>query len=368
VVEKLGSLDSRRKRYYELSSAIASIDDAWLVEAFRAAETASGWGRNHVLEIAGQKVFVKRVPLTDLEYENRYSTRNRYNLPTYYNYGIGSAGFGVFRELVANIKVTNWVLAGEIETFPLLYHHRICRTLPSETGVDMDRHQGYVKYWGGDENIGRYMLDRHDARNEMVLFLEHIPQVLEQWLNDHPEQTPIMLSFLKESVDFLRGKGVIHFDAHFHNVVTDGERPYLTDFGLVLDKAFDLSEEESRFFETNVCYDYGEVLACMGGVMGNAYDRLSPEAKARAKAISGFDEGDERSDRITSLLEHAEDLVAAGIVELHPGYLNSVLKYRGVLSLMRRFYTTLRLNPKKDTVLPQAELEEELRRCGYLTD
>ena len=57
-------------------------------------------------------MFVKRVPVTDLEYENMFSTRNLYDIPTYYNYGFGSAGFGVYRELVTHVKASNWVLAG----------------------------------------------------------------------------------------------------------------------------------------------------------------------------------------------------------------------------------------------------------------
>lgn len=77
--------------------------------------------------MGSEKVFVKRIPLTDLGHENPFSARNLYSLPTFYNYGVGSAGFGAFRELFAHAKTTNWVLAGEIETFPLLSHYRIRR-------------------------------------------------------------------------------------------------------------------------------------------------------------------------------------------------------------------------------------------------
>src|SRR5579859_506213 len=119
------SIESRRKRYFRLSSQIAQMDNAQLRSLFDETEASTGWGRNHTVEIGKTKVFVKRVPVTDLEYHHAFSTRNLYDLPTYYNYGVGSAGFGVYRELVAHIKTTNWVLEGAIATFPLMYHYRL---------------------------------------------------------------------------------------------------------------------------------------------------------------------------------------------------------------------------------------------------
>src|SRR3954447_4534447 len=136
------SIESRRERYFKLSSQIAQIDNVELISLFGSGPSSEGWGRNHTLEIGRSKVFVKRVPVTDLEYENLFSTRNLYELPTYYNYGVGSAGFGVFRELLAHIKTTNWVLEGAIASFPLLYHYRIIPCLGERPEVDMEQHQG----------------------------------------------------------------------------------------------------------------------------------------------------------------------------------------------------------------------------------
>lgn len=93
---------------------------------------------------ARSKVFVKRVPVTNIEFDNLFSTRNLYNLPTYCNYGFGSTGFGVFRELVTHIKTTNWVLSGAIATFPLMYHYRIIPFSGRRVDVDMERLKDYV--------------------------------------------------------------------------------------------------------------------------------------------------------------------------------------------------------------------------------
>src|SRR5215216_5974028 len=168
-------LQSRRARYFTLSSALAQLDNAQLRAFFESNQLQQGWGRNHTLDIGRSKVFVKRLPLTDTEYENMFSTKNLYDLPTYYNYGVGSAGFGVFRELVVNIKTTNWVLEGATANFPLLYHYRILPFSGERPEVDMERHQRYVEYWNGNENIGRYMLARANANYELALFLEHMP-------------------------------------------------------------------------------------------------------------------------------------------------------------------------------------------------
>ena len=148
----------RWQLYFKLSSAIAQIDNAHVRSLLEAQETQNGWGKSQTIEIERSKVFVKRVPLTDIEYEHMFSTRNVYDLPTYYNYGIGSAGLGIFRELVTHIKTTNWVLEGAIASFPLLYHYRIIPFFGERAAVDMERHERYVSYWGGNANIDRYIL------------------------------------------------------------------------------------------------------------------------------------------------------------------------------------------------------------------
>jgi hypothetical protein len=64
-------------------------------------------------------------------------------------------GCGAFRELAALIKTTDWVLHGQIETFPLMYHYRVIPLSGKRAELDQERHKSYVEYWGGDENIIR---------------------------------------------------------------------------------------------------------------------------------------------------------------------------------------------------------------------
>jgi serine/threonine protein kinase len=360
-------IELRRQRYFKLGSLIAQMDNAQLRSLFEASESRAGWGRNHTIDLGSSKVFVKRVPVTDAEHDNFFSTKNLYRLPTYYNYGVSSAGFGVFRELVAHIKTTNWVLDGQIETFPLMYHHRLIPFSGKRAEVDHERHKSYVEYWGGDENIARYRLDRASANHELVLFLEYVPHVLRSWLPENPGRVHAVLDDLCATIDFLRKNEVIHFDAHFGNILTDGERTYLTDFGLVLDKTYILAEDEKAFFKANTYYDYGEVLSCLDTVLYRAYEVLPETDKCRLKGKCGIEEHAQDHELMPVILDNIEESDVAGMMKLDKSYVTCVVRYRSIIALMRDFYSRLRRNNKKDTKLPHAKLRRLLKEAGVLS-
>src|SRR5690606_17821321 len=114
-------------------------------------ETAASGSRSSIggtstdLRIGEQRVFAKRVPLTarELRPENLKSTANIFDLPLYYQYGIGSTGFSAWREHAAHAMTTDWVLSGETPSFPLLYHSRILprkvKSQPLNDIADIDR-------------------------------------------------------------------------------------------------------------------------------------------------------------------------------------------------------------------------------------
>ncbi|MFG2076385.1 hypothetical protein [Nonomuraea maritima] len=56
-------------------------------------------------------------------------------------------------------------------------------------------------------------------------------------------------------MSFMNAGGLLHFDAHLENVLTDGRRFYLTDFGQAVSTRFDLSEEEQAFYRRHLTYD-----------------------------------------------------------------------------------------------------------------
>jgi hypothetical protein len=192
------SLELRRKKYFKLSSQIAQLDNTQLLSLFDASELStsnSGWGTNHTIIIGESKVFVKSVPVTNLEYNNLLSTKNLYHLPTYFNYGIRSTGFGVFRELITYIKTTNWVLDGAVATFPLMYHYRIIPFSGQRADVDSDvikdygevlRNLGHLIrpfYYSCSEPDKRRIMEKYDIKEGLKpyqvgsLLLDNIEQI-----------------------------------------------------------------------------------------------------------------------------------------------------------------------------------------------
>lgn len=60
---------------------------------------------------------------------------------------------------------------------------------------------------------------------------------------------------MEVSTSFMNARGLLHFDAHFQNVLVDGRRLYFADYGLAVSSRFDLSPSETSFFELHRTYD-----------------------------------------------------------------------------------------------------------------
>ena len=115
---------ARVSAYAAVGARLSLVSDRRLEDAVGAAPgLGSGiGGRSAEMQVEGVRVFVKRVPLTDVELRPKHarSTANLFGLPLFYQYGVGSAGFGAWRELAAHIMTTGWVLGDAYAGFPLL--------------------------------------------------------------------------------------------------------------------------------------------------------------------------------------------------------------------------------------------------------
>jgi hypothetical protein len=261
---------ARLAGYGAVSTSLALLSDQRLGELVdEAPALGSGVGGTTVLlDIEGTPVFAKRVPLTDLERrpENVMSTANIFQLPTFCQYGLGSgSGFGVWRELAVHAMTTNWVLGKQCESFPLMYHWRVLagpppRTPTSEERADLAR---TVAYWDGSPAVRERLEAVARSSASVVLFLEYIPQNLHEWLTaqvaiggDAVESACAMVErSLGTNVSFMNSHGLLHFDAHFENILTDGRCLYFADFGLAKSSRFEFSEAESDFFAKHLSYD-----------------------------------------------------------------------------------------------------------------
>ena len=225
---------ARMSAYATASSHLALLSDLALKRMVdQAPQVRPGiGGTSATVEAEGVRVFVKQVPVTERELRpgNVRSTANLFGLPGFYQYGLGSAGFGAWRELAAHIMTTNWVLSDEHRAFALLYHWRLLPGPASTEGVfaefgDLD---GAVAHWEGSAAVRDRLQALRDSPARLVPFLEHIPQTLASWTADQDLSAFSRVDTqLADTTAFMRERGLVHFDAHFLNILTDGHGLYL---------------------------------------------------------------------------------------------------------------------------------------------
>jgi len=252
-------LATRRARHESLSTFFASCSDVKLgalVDLGRVSGVGVGGG-SVVLDVDGVPVFAKRIPLTARELAHPHGTANLFDLPLFCQYGIGSPGFNAWRELAANLIVTDGVLTGETEFFPLLYHWRVLPGRPpvADEHADID---AVVAALDGSPAVRARLAALATASRSLVLFCEYLPYPMHSWLRENPTgKADTVERQLFQIVAFLRRHELLHMDGHFGNMRTDGGRIYLTDFGLATSPRFDLSAAERDFAQRNATHDAG---------------------------------------------------------------------------------------------------------------
>ncbi|MFE7744757.1 protein kinase family protein [Nocardia sp. NPDC057455] len=300
------SRSARLRAHSAVSTALALHSDHALRELVDAAAPigAGIGGKSALLEVAGSPVFVKRVPLTDLERQPEHvrSTANLFDLPLFCHFGvglIGGPGFGAWRELAVHVMTTNWVLAAEHEGFPLMYHWRVLpdtTPLPEEL-ADIDR---AVAYWDGRPQVRHRIEALQDSSASIALFLEYIPQSLHEWLNAQIEAgdeaadraCAMVERELAAGTEFMNNRGLLHLDAHFENILTDGRRIYFGDYGLALSCGFDLSPKEAAFFDRSQSYDRGFTATYLVNWLVTAlYGLRREDRETRAAMVRAIAEG-----------------------------------------------------------------------------
>jgi hypothetical protein len=303
-------------------------------------------GTSLLLHVDGTPVFVKQVPLTDLERQpgNVRSTANLFGLPVYCQYGIGSPSFGVWRELAAHVMTTGWVLSQRSASFPLMYHWRVmdgsASALPlSDELADVER---MVEFWHGSAAVRRRLEAVIKSSARVALFLEYLPMTLPVWLEENQsigeaERAIAMVEHgLRADVAFMNGSGLFHFDAHFDNILTDGQRLYFADFGLATSPRFQLSEAEAGFVAANATHD-----AC------HTLTRLVDWLVTNVVGIADWTE----RDRFVEACADGQDLG-----DLLPGAAAVIRRYAPVAVVINEFYRKLHLEDRT-TPYPAAEVQ-----------
>ncbi|QFY13552.1 protein kinase family protein [Nonomuraea phyllanthi] len=304
---------SRTSAHDAVATSLSLLSDHALGELVeRATPLGAGvGGQTMLLEVAGRPVFVKRLPLTDREClpEHVRSTADLYGLPSFCHIGMGAMGgpgFGAWRELAAHVMTTEWVLAGQFAGFPLMYHWRVLPGDPAPLPDDLADVDRVVAYWGGGQEIRDRVEGLRASSASLVLFLEHFPYNLHEWLEKQMRAgdgsanaaCELVERELESGAAFMSSQGLVHFDAHFKNILTDGHRLYFSDFGLSLSSRFDLTPEEVAFLRGHRTYDLAYtraylVLWLVAELYGHGRDRrdeLMPRWAAGEKP-AGVPEG-----------------------------------------------------------------------------
>jgi serine/threonine protein kinase len=356
-------MNHRFSGHYKLSTELSMMSDQQLRRLLKGTQMGSGWGKNYVAKVGGRKVFIKSIPLTDRELKNPFSTKNHFRLPLYYNYGVGSAGFGAYRELALHRKTTNWVLAGDCKHFPLMHHYRI---LPKSEKTKKSSVRGaqYFKYWNNSKSIESYIKARAAAQYEIVIFLEFVPHRLNNWIKGNTGQFNRMSKQLLKTFSFLKENNVVHFDAHFGNILTDGQRVILTDFGLGLDLDFELSPKERAFCKLHKNYDYMEYIGCCSIFLWEAFKDL--KKKQQQTFLTGLSL--ENDEDLGAFLKAAMSnlRLCQKSLSIDPAIIRFLKKHRELIELSNGFFFELRHNPKKNTKYPHSKVKKLLSVNGLI--
>ncbi|TDE90320.1 hypothetical protein EXU48_17800 [Occultella glacieicola] len=287
------SLAVRLQRADTVADSVADLTEADLKELIRdATPLGSGiGGRTLLTVVGGVEVFVKQVRLTDLERrpEHRGSTANLFGLPPYYQYGAGSAGFGVWRELAAHERTTAWVRTGSTPSFPLLYGHRVLEAAPppataTDSGQDWTEPAAAARFWGSTA-VRERVEALAGASASVLLFLEYLPGHVSGWFGARMAEggpgldaaCAMLESDPVRTARLMNEDGLHHFDAHPLNLLTDGHRVYIADLGLATDTGYDLGDDERAFLARHTTYDGAYVVTqLVNALVRGLTDRPTP--------------------------------------------------------------------------------------------
>jgi hypothetical protein len=198
-----------------------------------------------------------------------------------------------------------------------------------------------VEFWDGSPSVRARLLANLQASADIVLFLEYIPENLHTWLRkqiaiggDAAETACTMVeNNLNEITSFINSRGLLHFDAHFMNILTDGHCLYFSDFGLALCNRFELSEVESEFFKKHHNYDRCYTMAYF--VEWILTELFGAENWEIMKILHEYAEGQGRP--------------------LTPSIEKIVMRYVPIAVVMNEFF--LKLKESKSTPYPMNELD-----------
>jgi len=339
-------MDKRLQKYSQTSDALHYMSTCNLTKLILSNVIGQGYGVNSVIMINRTKIFIKAIPITKTDLNNMYDTSNIHNLPMYYNYGVGSAGFGCWRELAFHIKASNFVINDLCPNFPILYHYRIVEN--KQIAAKYKKYKfdkEFFEYWGSNKNIDIYLKARSETNYFIILCLEYFPTTMYS-SNIIDKNTAWYINQISTIITFLKKHEVIHFDAHLGNLITNGKILILTDFGLVLDKSFRLTKPEIAFFNKNTNYDKATLITNISrGIFNHV---LKSDNTPKYEKKYNFDKNTENEKLNNIVFDNIDDIGKA----FNDNYIQTLKKYRSIIIKYKAFIYKLRRDNTKSVVFP----------------
>lgn len=173
--------------------------------------------------------------------------------------------------------------------------------------------------------------------------MEHIPKTLNKRLKDEAsggslqeDSLAALENELNRVITFMKSRGFLHFDAHFHNILASQSHVYFADFGLAISRKFELSLEEMAFFD-----------------MHRDYDRYYVVTELVINAITSTVPSDKLDEVFTGYFSPEGNMAT-----LPHSIAPLAKRYRPIVLLMDAFFQGLR-EGSKDIPFPEAELAHE---------
>jgi hypothetical protein len=216
---------------------------------------------------------------------------------------------------------------------------------------ELDGIDAAVDHWHGDAGVRRRLEAIGASTASVVLFLEHLPLPFAPWFTGQLRGTPaerdaaigLVEHDLRVEVATMNGRGLFHFDAHVDNLLTDGHRLHLVDFGLATSPTFDLDDGERAFLHANRSHDVAHTLT-----------RLVDHVVSRLAAVTDW----QARDELVAAWATGERPVA-----LPPAADAVVTRYAPMAALVNGFYAQLHLQDRR-TPYPTAAIEAAATAAG----
>jgi hypothetical protein len=156
-----------------------------------------------------------------------------------------------------------------------------------------------VSYWGGSESMRLRLKALADATASVMIFLEYLPWNLSAWLGQQLAAGPAAMESacamvergLTIDVPLMNSLGLLHGDAHFDNILTDGHRLYFADLGLATSDRFALTQDELSYLHHNASLDRAYVLAKWVNWLIKAFDPTAISLQERMALVRAVAQG-----------------------------------------------------------------------------